>query len=149
MKIIFLKDVPKIGKMGEIKEISEGYANNFLIPKGLGAVATKEIQAKYLKENKERKEKIERINLRLEQEKNELEKRTFIVYLKTDKKGKTFGGVHEREIAEAVSKKMGKEYLKSQVIMEQSIKQLGDYKVQLKLQNGLLATITISVLGNN
>ena len=91
MKVIFIKDTPGQGRRGEIKDVSDGYAQNFLIRKGLAQVATAEMQAKIAKEAKEAEiKKLKEIG-KLEALKSEIEKRTFTVKVKVGEKGQIFG----------------------------------------------------------
>jgi large subunit ribosomal protein L9 len=145
MKIILLKDVPKIGRRGEIKEVSEGYAHNFLIKQRLAAPASKDVQSKVAKEQQEAAQRALKERQRLEQLKTELEKRIFTVKVKVGDKGQIFGGVHEKEILAAVNKKMGLQLEKNQIEEHQHIKQLGEHQVKLKLGGGLHAQIKINI----
>ncbi|MDR3642227.1 MAG: 50S ribosomal protein L9 [Candidatus Doudnabacteria bacterium] len=145
MKVIFLKDVTGQGKRGEIKDVSSGFAENFLIKKGLAHLATTEIQAKIAKEAKEASGKRQKELEKLESLKQDLEKRVFILKVKVGDKGQVFGGVHEKDIAEAVSKKISITVDRSQVLLDKPIKELGEHKAKLKLGGHILATINLKV----
>lgn len=145
MKVIFLKDAPGQGKKGELKYVSDGFAKNFLIAKGLAAVATPEIQLKVAKETKEAEVKktkaVEKLNLL----KSDLEKRVFSVGVKVGDKGQIFSGVHEKDIAESVRKKMDVGIDRHQVELEKPIKELGEHKVKVRLASGIIAHVNIKV----
>lgn len=145
MRVIFLKDVPGGGKRGEIKEVSDGYANNFLLAKGFAQVATSAIQAKIAKEGKEALVKKEKEAARLEGLKTDLEKRVFTVKVKVGDKGQIFSGVHEKDVITAINSKMNFQLEKNQVDLDKPIKELGEHKVKLKLGNNLSAVINIHV----
>jgi large subunit ribosomal protein L9 len=145
MKIIFIKDQPGGGKKGEIKEVSQGYAENFLIPKGFAKVATAEVQAKVAKEQKEAEAKAGREQERLMAAKQDLEKRTFILYVKVGDKGQIFSGVHEKDIAEAINKKMDLNLDRHGVELAKPIKELGEHKVKVKIGSGVTASVNIKV----
>lgn len=147
IKVIFLKDLSGIGKKGEIREVADGYANNFLIPSGLAQVATKDIQAKLAKETAEADAKKQRQAAKFESLKRELQKRIFTVKVKVGEKGQVFGGVHEKEIAQAVSGKMGINVDKGQVEIFSPLKQLGEHQVGIKLGGGVTAKIKIKIEG--
>jgi len=145
MKIIFIKDLPGSAKKGEIKDVSDGYAQNFLIAKGFARVATAEIQEKIAKENKEREiKKLKEIE-KLRTLKLDLEKRTFTVKVKVGDKGQVFGGVHEKDVAKVISDKIGRAIEKNQVEIPSAIKQLGEHQVKVKLSGGITANVKIKV----
>ena len=144
MKVIFLKNLSNISVKGEIKEVSDGYANNFLIPKGFAKTATQTLLAQIAKEEQEAREKLKRAASKLEELKKELEKREFTIKVKMGDKGQIFGGVHEKDIAKAVSNKMGTKIEKNQVIISEDFKQLGARTVKIKLGNGLLSQLKLT-----
>lgn len=137
MKIILLKDVPKIGRKGEIKDVNDGYARNFLIAKKLGAIATAEIQVKIAKEAKEANERTARQASKIEELKRELAKRTFTVHVKVGDKGQIFGGAHEKDIITAINSKMGTDFDKHNIDLKHGLKTLGEHSVTIKLGHGL------------
>ncbi len=145
MKVIFVKELSGTGKKGEIKDVSDGYAMNFLIAKGFAKTATPEIQAKIAKEQKEADIKILKDIEKLRTLKQELEKRTFTVKIKVGDKGQIFSGVREKDIAKAVNEKMSAMIEKNQVEITGHIKELGEHKVKLKLGPNIVAGITIKV----
>jgi large subunit ribosomal protein L9 len=145
MKIIFLKDVPGQGKRGEIKEVSSGFAENFLIKKGFAQVATADIQNKIAKEAKEAEiKKLKEIE-KLQVLKQDLEKRVFTVKVKVGDKGQVFGSVHEKDIAAVISGKINHPVEKSQVEIPSAIKELGEHQVKVKLAGGIIANVKINV----
>jgi large subunit ribosomal protein L9 len=149
MKVIFLKDVPGAGKKGEVKTVSDGYANNFLLPKSFAQVATAQLQAQLNKEAKEAQDKKDRELAKLNQLKLELEKRIFSLKVKMGEKGQMFGGVHEKEIAKAISDKMGLAVEKKQVEIPETLKALGQHAVKVKLGSDIIASVTINLEANN
>ncbi len=145
MKIIYIKDQPGGGKKGEIKEVSEGYASNFLIPKGFARVATVDVQAKIAKEQKEAVAKANKEQERVLAYKQDLEKRVFTLNVKVGDKGQIFSGVHDKDIAEAINKKMDLSIDKHSVDLPKPIKELGEHTVKLKLGAGVTASIKIKI----
>ncbi len=145
MKVIFLKDQTGGGKKGEIKDVSEGFAKNFLIPKGFAAIATTEIQTKIAKEKKEAAAKHQKEINQLESLKSDLEKRTFTVTVKVGDKGQIFSGVHDKDVAESINKKMDLVIDRHQVEINKPIKELGEHKIVIKLASGITAKINIKV----
>lgn len=131
MKVILLKDVKAQGKAGEIIDVSDGYARNYLLPNGLAKQATSTaINAiKISKEAEERRRKIEH------DEAVELCKKlasvTVTVKIKTGANGKLFGALNTAAISDAL-KAQGYELDKKKIVLSEPIKQLGRYTVQIK-----------------
>ena len=147
MKVIFIKELTGQGKRGELKEVSDGYAKNFLIAKGFAQVATAEIQVKVAKEQKEANQKKQKETDQLLSLKQDLEKRTFTIKIKVGDKGQIFSGVHEKDIVAAVNGKLSTNLEKNQVDLDKPIKELGEHKVKLRLAAGIIATLNIKVEG--
>jgi large subunit ribosomal protein L9 len=145
MKVIFIKDAPGQGKKGEIKEVAGGFAENFLIAKGFAQVATPQIIAKVEKEKKEAVMKHQKEQQALLSVKADLEKRIFTLLVKVGDKGQVFGGVHEKDIADAVNAKIVKPIDRNQVEINQAIKTLGEHMVKVKLAQGIIANVKIKV----
>lgn len=145
MKVIFLKDVSGQGRKGEVKEVNDGFAKNFLIAKGLAAVATSEIQTKVVKEKQEQEAKKVREQERLKKLKIELEKRVFSLFMKVGDKGQVFSGVHEKDIVNAINNDLGTALEKNQIELPSVIKQVGEHQVAVKLGAGIAAKIKINI----
>ncbi len=147
MKVYFIKDSPQGGKKGDIKEVSDGYGANFLIAKGFAVPATPQIIAKIEKEGREAEDKRIKDLKKLEALKQNLEKRIFTVKVKVGDKGQIFGGIHEKEIAEKLSRESGISIEKSQISLSAPLKTLGEHKIKVKLAGNLEAGIKILVQG--
>lgn len=145
MKVILLNDVPKIGKRGEIKEVSAGYGTNFLIKKGLAKLATTEATAKLAKEKQELVEKQSKEKSKFDHAKKELEKRTFTVKIKTGDKGQIFNAIHEKDIAQSIYQKTKIQLDKSQILIPKGIKQLGEHIIEIKFGLGVRAKTKINL----
>ena len=145
MRIIYIKDQPGGGKKGEIKDVASGYAQNFLIAKGFAQIATPEIQAKVAKESKEAEVKKNKEIAKLQSLKQDLEKRTFTVKEKVGDKGQIFSGVHEKDVAKAVTDVTKVTIDKNQVELSGIIKELGEHQVKVKLAAGITASVKIKV----
>jgi len=146
MKVIFIKDVEGVGKEGEIKEVSDGYGRNYLIPKGLALPAT----PSYLKEYEKRREALER---RREREKKvalsqaeKIGKLDIKLYLKMGEGGKVYGSITSSDIAKALSEK-GMEIDKKGISLEEPIKEPGEYEVEIKLHPDVKANLKLKVEG--
>ncbi len=145
MKVILLTDVPKIGRKGEVKEVSDGLANNKLFPKKLAMLATTEAQAKLAKELKGKSEAKDKAIRKAQVTKTDLERRTFSVKVKTGDKGQVFSGVHEKDIAAAIFQKTKIQIDKSQIDAHKGIKKLGEHTITLKLGLGITANIKLNI----
>lgn len=145
MKVVLLKDVPKIGRKGEIKDVSDGFAKNMLIRKGLAVLATKEAQDKVAREQRDHSEAKQRAIKKAQDQKSELERRVFTVKVKTGDKGQIFGGVHEKDIAAAIFQKTKIELDKSGIDAHRGIKQLGEHIINIKLGQGVTARTKINL----
>ena len=133
MKIIMLQDVPKIGRKYEVKEINDGYARNFLIPKKLAEIATPSTIA----ELKKREEKI-RLERSMKEEavvKNlSLVKDVVLeIKAKVNEKGHLFQGIGKKEIAEAIKKAKGAELIEEFIALDKSIKEVGEFDIPVKV----------------
>lgn len=145
MKVILLQDVKSVGKKGDMVEISEGYARNYILPKKLGVEATG-ANVNNLKLQKANEEKIakEQYEAALAFAK-EVEEMRVKVGLKSGEGGKTFGSVSSKEIVTAVKEQYGKDIDKKKLQMPDAIKALGAYEVTVKLHPKVNATLHVHV----
>lgn len=146
MKVILLTDVKGMGKRGDIVNASDGHARNYLIPRKLALPADKqnlnELSAKKSAEaHKKELEKQEAIKI-----KEELEKKILVLKVKAGENGKTFGSITSKEIAESIEKDFKKKIDKKKVVMQEPIRAIGGYVVDLKLFEGVVCKLTISVV---
>ncbi len=144
MKVIFIKDNPS-GKKGQLKDVAEGYAKNFLLPKGFAQIATPQLQAKLEKEGKEAEAKKLRDIEKLRGLKSDLEKREFVIKVKVGEKGQIFGGVHDKDVAKILEAKMGMPFSKSQIKLESIIREVGMHSAELNLGEGIIAKLKIKI----
>ncbi|MDD3268974.1 MAG: 50S ribosomal protein L9 [Syntrophomonadaceae bacterium] len=145
MKVILKQDVKNLGKSGEIKEVSDGYARNFLIPKGLADEATtnklKETQEKNTRELKRKdKEKTDAETI-----KQRLDGKTVKIKAKAGTGDKLFGAVTSREIAEILQKEFSLSLDKKKIEMGEAIKHLGQYKIKIKIYPSIQAEVKVIV----
>lgn len=135
MKIILLKDIPKVGKRYDTKEISDGYAINLLIPKGLAIVATqdaiKRINLEKMKEEGEKKVHQELLLKNLK----DLNDVTITITEKTNDKGHLFAGVHKLEIITAIEKQTRLQIDPEYIILDKPIKEIGIHQIEVKVGN--------------
>ena len=146
MKVILKENIKGVGKKDEIINASDGYARNYLFPKNLAVEAnatnlsklkTKQDSENYKKnQEKEAKglaEKLEKVRLRFN--------------VKTGENGKVFGGVSSKEIAEKLEKEYNFKVDKKKIELKETIKTLGITKINVKLYEGVIASLNIDVLG--
>ena len=145
MKVLLIKDVKGFGKAGEIKEAKDGYARNFLIPKGFAKLATPEVIREWEKEEAERKAKLETELKKINELKEKLENMKLIIKHKLGANGQLLGAVTNKEIAEKL--KENGFYIDKKQIEHTSIKAPGEYNISIKLGHGINANLTIEIEG--
>lgn len=146
MKVILLKDVKGLGKARDIKEVSDGYARNMLIKKGLAEEATAvKINSLNIKKGAEEFHHQEEIKALKEQAKN-LNGKEVTVKIKCGENGKIFGSVTTKEIAEAILG-LGFNVDKKKILLKDPIKNLGVYSVDVKFLPEVIAKVKVNVLG--
>ncbi|MEK5059987.1 50S ribosomal protein L9 [Paenibacillus shunpengii] len=144
MKVIFIKDVKGQGKKGQVKEVSEGYASNFLLPRGLARAAT-DGNMKTLENQNAAEEK------RKQQEKDDavalgkkLEEATIVLKAKAGEGGRLFGAITSKQIAEALAGQ-GFKVDKRKIELDEPIRNLGVTQVPVKLHPDVKATLKVQV----
>ncbi len=145
MKVILLEDVKSLGKKGEIVNINDGYARNFVLPKKLGVEATGK-NMNDLKLQKANEEKVAKEHLEAAQAfAREMENDHVVVSIKAGEGGRTFGSVSSKEIATAYKEQCGKEIDKKKIILPEPIKSFGVYEVSVKLHPKVTGTLKVKV----
>ena len=145
MKVILLEDVKSLGKKGEIVNVNDGYARNFILPKKLGLEATGK-NRNDLKLHKQNEEKVAQEVLDAAKElAKKIEAGKVEVTIKTGEGGRTFGSVSSKEIAIAVKEQMGYDIDKKKIQMKDAIKSLGTYIVPVKLHAKVTAELKVHV----
>lgn len=144
MKVLLLQDIKGTGKKGDIVEVNDGYAKNFLIKKNMA----KQADSVVLREKASQVASQERTK-QLEKEAaikkaQTLKDKTFVIKAKVGDNGKLFGAITSKEIAEAVNN-AGIELDKKQIVMDSNIKALGQYTIEAKLYTGVMAKFAIVV----
>ncbi len=146
MKVILLQDVKSQGKKGDIINVSDGYARNFLFTKGLAVEATQK-NLNDVKLKKANEEKVAAQELAAARETaGQLESMEITVHIKAGADGKTFGSVSSKEIAEAVKEQKGTELDKKKIVLKDPIKALGDYRIPVKLHPSVTGEFTLHVV---
>ena len=145
MEVIFIKDLKGQGKTGDKKNISDGYAKNFLIPKGYAveATATNLNNLKGKKDSEAFKKQQELENAQLIKEK--LESITVIISAKAGENGKIFGSVTSKDISDALSKNHSISVDKKKIVLPDGIKEIGTFNVDVKLYPSVTGSVKVVV----
>lgn len=143
MRVVFLKDVRNVGRVGEIKEISDGYAKNFLLPKGLAKIATASTVTAIESKKQEEQKKIEELKSKLKSLETDSAKNPVILKVKVGEHNEIFGGIHEAEIEKALAER-GYSDLKLEKL-ERPLKSIGLHKIKIKLGKGIGGEISVEV----
>ena len=145
MKVILLQDVKSLGKKGEIVNVNDGYARNFILPKKMGVEATgKNLNDLKLQKNNEKKVAQEQLDSaktlaeKIGQGKVELA-------IKVGEGGRVFGSVSSKEIAAAVKEQMGLDVDKKKIQLKETIKSLGTHNLPVKLHTEVTAELKVIV----
>ncbi|WP_174734667.1 50S ribosomal protein L9 [Mesobacillus harenae] len=149
MKVIFLKDVKGKGKKGEVKNVADGYAHNFLIKQGLAVeantAAVSSLNAQKKKEEKQAEEEL----AQAEELKGKLEKITVELTAKSGEGGKIFGSITSKQIADTLQKVNKIKIDKRKIELSDAIRSLGYTKVPVKLHTEVTATLNVHVKEGN
>lgn len=145
MKVILLKNVDKVGKAGETKDVAEGYGRNFLIPHGLARLATPGFMAKVEAQKQAAVEKVVREEKRLKRLVKELSGVEIKIAAKVGEGGKLYGSVGAEEIVIELKKK-GFLVEKSQLKLEKPIKDVGGHEIVVKLREGLEVKVLVRII---
>jgi large subunit ribosomal protein L9 len=145
MKVILKEDVKKLGNMGEIVTVADGYARNYLVPKGLAVEASSKNMKSLEHAQKVIQEKAKKVKESLQEFAARLSKVTLIMKAKAGEEGKLFGSVTSMDIAEQL-KNEGIEIDKKKMILEEPIKRLGNFTVGIHLHADINSQITLQVV---
>lgn len=149
MKVIFIQDVKGQGKQGEIKEVSDGYARNFLIPKGLAEEATK-TRLKEIEERSEKQRKtLEREKAEAVKMKQMLDGKEVTIKARTGSGEKLFGAVTPKEVAETLQQQFKINVDRKKIELHDPIKHLGEYPVKIKIYPSIQAEIKVIVAASD
>jgi large subunit ribosomal protein L9 len=145
MKVILLKDVEKLGQKGDVKEVADGYARNFLIPNKLAVLATKAELVKLEEQKKIEAQKAEEELVHFQEIASQIDGLELEIPAKVSEDGKLFGAVAASQIAEKLKEK-GFEIKKEQIKTGEPIKEIGEYEATVEFPHNLEAKIKIIVV---
>lgn len=145
MKVLLCEDVEKLGWLGDVVEVSVGYARNYLLPQGIGKVATETSIKAIADEKAKRAEQRIQDGKRLENAAKAVEGAEAVVAAKANEQGHLFGSVTERQIA-ANLREQGFEVADEVVQLSEHIKQVGKHAVTLKFADDVTVTVNVVVV---
>lgn len=145
MKVLLKKDFDLIGTAGEVKEVKDGYARNFLIPKGIATLATPSNLKSFEEVRRQQGRKILRETNDAKIIASRIETDSVTITVKTAEEGKIYGSVSPAMVHDALSEK-GYNIDKRKIIMPEHIKSLGEYTVDIKLYTDVIAKLKVNVI---
>jgi len=145
MKVLFKKDVPDVAKAGQVKEVADGYARNFLIPRGLAVAATTgalkqvaDIEAVAARHAADEQQGAQTLRQRLEGQ-------PIVIQAKAGSQGRLYGSVTAADVASAIQKQIGASVDRHNLEMPDHIRNIGSYQVSVRLHRAVSATVTVEV----
>jgi len=145
MKVLFKKDVPDVAKAGQVKDVADGYARNFLIPRGLAIAATagalkqvSDLQAIAAKHALEEERAAQTLKQRLEAQ-------PVVIESKAGSQGRLYGSITTADVANAIQKQVGASIDRRDLDISDPVRQVGSYQVTARLHRAVNATVTIEV----
>jgi large subunit ribosomal protein L9 len=145
MKVIFLKDVKNVGKKGDIKNVADGYANNFLLKNNLAVEADQAAMSKLAGQQKKQEQEVEQELNEAKELKEKLEALTVELTAKSGEGGRLFGSITTKQVAKELEKKHGYKIDKRKMELDDAIRALGYTNVPVKLHQEVTATLRVHV----
>jgi len=146
MKVILLKDVRGSGKKGEVVEVNDGYARNFLLPRKLAVPATADAMNTMQLREKAKKAEDARLKAEAEAVSEKLKNSPVKVTARAGANGKLFGAVTSKEVSDALKEQHGIDLAKQKIVMDEPIKAYGSYELKAKLGYEVSGTIYVMVV---
>ena len=145
MKVLFKKDVPDVAQAGQVKDVADGYARNFLIPRGLAVAATPqalkqvaELQAVAARHAAEEEDAARSLKTRLEAQ-------PVVVEAKAGQQGRLYGSITTTDVATAIQKQLGTSLDRRDLDIPEPVRQIGSYTVTARLHRAVTANVTVEV----
>ena len=145
MKVILKDDVKNVGNMGDIVKVTDGYARNYLVPKGLAVEASSKNVKSVEHEKRIIQEKAKKIRNSAEDLSDRISKVTLVVKANAGEEGKLFGSVTTMDIAEAL-KNEGFDIDKKKISLDEPIKRIGEHTVNVKIHPEITTNVTVQVV---
>ena len=145
MRVILKAEVRGLGRTGEIKDVADGYARNYLLPKGLAIEATGGELKVLAQERQTEKTKKDRAHQEAEELAKRLGQVTLVFKLKAGEQGKTFGSVTAKEVADALKKETRADVDKTKIVLHEPLRSLGVHMVEVRLLTDVRANVTVAI----
>ncbi len=145
MQILLLKDVKRLGKAGEVRRVADGYARNYLIPRGLAVVASEGARRRTEVQRSIEMQREDRVRTDSEALAERLTEITLSFQVKASEKGRLYGSVTSADIAEQIEKLTGHPVDKRKVELDEPIRLLGTHRVPIRLVSGVVPEVTVLV----
>ena len=145
MRVVLRSEVRGLGRPGEVKDVADGYAQNFLLPKGLAVEANAAELKRLAQERASAEKKKERALGEAQQLAQQIDRTTLTFQLKAGKDGKTFGSVTSKDVAEALRRDAKIDVERTKIHLEEPLRSLGVHKVEVRLATGVRASLTIAI----
>lgn len=146
MKVILLQDIPGTGKKNQILNVSDGYARNYLLPRKWAIQANESSVKEIERRNEsERQREFER-RKEAEDLADSLKDKTIVLHAKCGEKGRLYGSVTTQEIAAALQQQHGLNIDKRKLELNEAVRTIGDYEVQISIYTGIKASMKVSVI---
>lgn len=149
MKVVLKADVKGLGRSGATVEVADGYARNYLIPRGLALSASSGTLKSLAEKEEATRRREERVLREADLLKNRLDGTTLRLFARCGDGGKLFGSITAKDVAEAIQKAIGSEVDKRRVEMKEPIRSLGTFPVLLRLGHDVAATVHVAVEAEN
>jgi large subunit ribosomal protein L9 len=145
VRVILKAEVRGLGRTGEIKDVTDGYARNYLLPKGLAIEATGGELKHLAQERQSEKTKKDRAHQDAEELAKRLGEVTLVFKLKAGEQGKTFGSVTAKEVADALKKEAKADIDKTKIVLHEPLRSLGVHTVEVRLLSDVRANVTVAI----
>jgi large subunit ribosomal protein L9 len=145
VRVILKAEVRGLGRTGEVKDVADGYARNYLLPKGLAIEATGGELKVLAQERQSEKTKKDRAHQDAEALAARLGEVTLVFKLKAGEQGKTFGSVTAKEVADALKKEAKADIDKTKIVLHEPLRSLGIHKVEVRLLSDVRASVTVAI----
>ena len=145
MRVILKSEVRGLGRSGDVKDVADGYALNYLLPQGLATLATGGELKHLAQERQAEKARRERGQAEAESLAKRLNDVTLVFKLKAGEQGKTFGSVTAKEVADALKKEAKAEIDKTKIVLHEPLRSLGVHRVEVRLLSDVRANVTVAI----
>lgn len=145
MRVILKREVAGLGRPGDVKDVADGYAQNFLLPRGLAIEATAGEMKVLARARDAKRAKQDRAHAEAEELAKRLSQMTLVFKLKAGEQGKTFGSVTSKDIAEALKREQKVEVDRTKVHLPEPLKALGVHQVEIRLLTDVRANVTVAI----